>query len=116
MLLDKKRDREIAERRQRTKRTLLQAVWLIIASAVSAFVTYFLFSNEILSSGQFYALGLPRAVPDWGVYLGVGFAILVIIQLLFSIGFLLGSPQGRRKAGTATAESNTFDSTDTFSD
>lgn len=112
MLLDRKRSREIAERKQRTKRTLLQTVWLIIATAVAVGVTYFLFTYEIISTGQLYALGLPNAVPEWGIYLGVGFVVLVFIQMIFAIGYLIGSPQGRRKGGTATVESSTYDPSD----
>jgi uncharacterized membrane protein YedE/YeeE len=116
MLLDKKRDREIAERKRRTKYTIFQVVWLVLAIFIAGGVTYWLFTNEILSTGQFYALGLPRAVPEWAIYAGIGFAILVIMQLIFSIGFLLGSPKGRRKAGKPTAESSNYDPTDQFDD
>jgi TRAP-type C4-dicarboxylate transport system permease small subunit len=116
MLLDKKRDREIAERQRRTKSTLFQVVWLVLATAVAAGVTYFIFTNDILTTAQFYALGLPREVPEWAIYLGVGFALLVVMQLLFSLGYLIASPKGRRKAGTPTLESSTMDPTSKFDD
>lgn len=112
MLLDKKREREIAERKRRTRYTIFQAIWLVFAVAVAGGVTYYLFTNEVLTTGLFYGLGLPRSVPDWMIYGGVGFAILVIMQLVFSIGFLLGSPEGRRRTGTPTAKSQTFDPSD----
>ncbi len=112
MLLDKKRNREIAERHRRTRQTLLQSVFLIIASILAGGITYFIFTNDLLTTESFYTLGLPRAIPVWGIYFAMGFGILGAIQLLFSIGFMIGSPQGRRKAGTATLESSTADPND----
>ena len=98
MLLDKKRQRDIAERKRRTRYTIFQTIWLVFAIAASAGITYWLFTNEVLTTGYFYSMDVPRSIPEWAIYGAVGFAILVFMQLIFSLGFLIGSPKGDRKS------------------
>jgi flagellar basal body-associated protein FliL len=109
MQLEKKRRAEMAQRKGSTVKTIIQTVWLLISVVGGAGLIWWLNSSRIFPLSEFYNMGVPRAVPEWGVMIGAVIVIVIVMQMFFLIGFLIGSPQGRAKQGRATAESQTID-------
>lgn len=100
MRIEKKREEELAQRKGLTKRTIAQLIWLGLSFVIGYFVAQYLFDSGVLTPSLFYVqLFIPRAVPEWGLILITTFAIVVVFQILFAFGFILASPEGRRRTG-----------------
>ncbi|MCP5095752.1 MAG: hypothetical protein GY943_09385 [Chloroflexi bacterium] len=112
MRLEKKQDEEIAKRKGMTGRTLIQIVWLGLSAAVAyGLLAYMNGSDEIrFSYGMIYRiLSIPGSVPQWVVIGGLILIFVLIMQIFLSLGFVIASPEGRRKTGQASMHSRNRD-------
>ncbi len=106
MRIEKKKDEELAERKGLTKRTIIQVIWLGISIALGYFLAKYLFDSSVLTPSLFYAqLFIPRSVPQWGLIAITTIAIVIMLQVMFSIGFIIASPEGRRRTGDPSLQS-----------
>lgn len=99
MRLDKIREREMAQRRGRTGRTIIQLIWLGISFVIAYFASEWLFSSGIFTPQMAYAGGIPRFLPEWviqGVIMGL---IVIVMQFFLLLGFMIANPVGRRRSG-----------------
>jgi len=110
MRLEKKHEEELARRKGLTGKTIIQVIWLLVTGTLAFFFTNYLFSQGIVSASTFYnQLYIPRSVPELGVKLIMVFGLVVVMQIVFSIGFIIASPEGRRRTGDATLKSRNKD-------
>ncbi len=110
MRLEKKHEEELAKRKGLTGKTIVQVVWLLITGTLAYFFTNYLFSEGIISANTFYnQLYIPRSVPELGVKLIVVLGLVIVMQIVFSIGYIIASPEGRRRTGEATMYSRNKD-------
>jgi hypothetical protein len=109
MRLDKKREEEIAQRKGMTGRTIIASIWLLISIVLSYFLLSYLIAQDYLSLNIFYQWGVPRAVPSWVFLILLILIVVGIMQFFLFIGFMLASPEGRRRSGTPSLYSRTKD-------
>jgi uncharacterized membrane protein len=110
MRLEKKREEELAKRKGLTGKTIIQVIWLLFTGTLAYFFTNYLFSQGIISANTFYnQLFIPRSVPELGVKLIMVFGLVIIMQIIFSLGYIIASPEGRRRTGDATLTSRNKD-------
>ncbi|MCP4420445.1 MAG: hypothetical protein GY805_27885 [Chloroflexi bacterium] len=110
MRLEKKQDEAIAKRKGTTGRTIAQVIWLVITGVLAYFFANYLFNEGLINANTFYnQLFIPRSVPVWGLKLIMVFGLVIIMQIVFSIGFILASPEGRRRTGDASLHSRNKD-------
>ena len=106
MLLDKKRNAELRRQKEKNRRTIFQVIWLVFAVSLTAAAVYVIYTMELFDPNLVYNAGAPREyIPEWAIWIGVGLLILLILQLLFNIGYMIGNPKGRNRATVASAES-----------
>jgi hypothetical protein len=99
MKLEKKRDEEMAARKGMTGKTIIAFIWLAISGVIAYFLVNYLFETDVLSYGTFYGLGIPRSVPQWVITGVLIILIVIIMQTFLMLGFMLASPEGRRRTG-----------------
>jgi hypothetical protein len=104
-MLEKKRQAEFRKRRGNTKRTIVQSIWLGMAGVGAYFLIAWLNSSETFTYDDAYRAGVPNAVPEWGILVGGIIIMVLVAQLIFILGYLIGSPAGRTRAGTASVHS-----------
>ncbi|MCA9899837.1 MAG: hypothetical protein H6654_19310 [Ardenticatenaceae bacterium] len=110
MRLEKKHDEELARRKGLTGKTVIQVVWLLVTGVLAYFFVNYLFSEGIITPGIFYnQLFIPRSVPEIGLKLIVVFGFVIVMQIVFSIGYIVASPEGRRRTGDASMHSRNKD-------
>jgi hypothetical protein len=110
MRLEKKREEEMARRKGLTGKTIIQVIWLLVTGVLAYFFTNYLFSEGILNVNTFYnQLYIPRSIPEVGVKLIIVFGLVIVMQIVFSIGYIIASPEGRRRTGEATMHSRNKD-------
>ena len=106
MRIEKKKEEELAERKGLTKRTIAQFIWLGLSFVLGYFLAKYLFDSGILTPSLFYVqLFIPRAVPEWGLLAMTTIAIVIVLQIIFAIGFILASPEGWRRTGDPSLQS-----------
>lgn len=109
MLLEKKRKAEVAKRKGSTLKTIIQTVWFLLSAAGAAGLLWWLNSSGVYPLSEFYGMGVPRVVPEWGIFVAAVILVVIAMQLFFLIGYLIASPEGRAKQGRASAYSKTTD-------
>lgn len=110
MRLEKKHEEELSKRKGLTGRTIIQVIWLLITGTLAYFFTDYLFSQGFITANTFYnQLFIPRAVPEIGLKLLMVLGLVIVMQIVFSIGFIIASPEGRRRTGDATLHSRNKD-------
>lgn len=110
MRLEKKRAEEISKRKGLTGKTVVQVIWLFFTGTLAYLFANYLFSQGLVSASVFYnQLFIPRAVPEWGLKLIMVLGMVIVMQIVFSIGFIIASPEGRRRTGDATMKSRNKD-------
>ncbi len=110
MRLEKKHEEELARRKGLTGRTIIQVIWLLITGTLAYLFTNYLFSEGIVNANTFYnQLLIPRAVPEIGLKLIMVFGLVIVMQIVFSLGYIIASPEGRRRTGDATMHSRNKD-------
>lgn len=112
MRLERKKEEEISKRRGLTVKTLIQVVWLLISGVVAYFLlTYLEQSDEVnFSYGMVYNIfNIPGSVPPWIVLGGMILIFVLIMQLFLSLGFIIASPEGRRRTGDPSLHSRNKD-------
>ena len=110
MRLEKKRDEELARRKGLTGKTIVQVIWLLVTGSLAYLFVNYLFSQEIITASVFYnQLYIPRSVPEIGLKLIVVLGMVIVMQIVFSMGYIIASPEGRRRTGDATMHSRNKD-------
>lgn len=112
MRLERKKDEEIAQRQGMTKKTLIQIVWLVISGIVAYFLINFLLESEEINFSYntlYTQLFIPRAVPEWALLAGMIIVFVLVMQIFLVLGFVIASPEGRRKSGQPTLRSRNKD-------
>ncbi len=110
MRLEKKKQQELDKRKGLTKRTIAMVIWLGLSFVVAYLLTEFMFSAGYLTTKIFYVdLRLPTSIPENGLKWMTMFVIVVGMQIIFSLGFMIASPEGRRRTGDATLRSRNKD-------
>ncbi|WP_420629555.1 hypothetical protein [Candidatus Leptofilum sp.] len=110
MRLEKKQEERLAQRKGLTGKTIIQVIWLLFTGTLAYFFVNYLFAEEILRPGIFYnQLFIPRSVPEIGLKLIVVLGLVIVMQIVFSIGFIIASPEGRRRTGDASMYSRNKD-------
>ncbi len=110
MRLEKKHDEMLAKRKGLTGKTIAQVIWLLVTGGLAYLFVNYLFNAGIITSGLFYnQLLIPRSVPEIGLKLIVVFGMVIVMQIVFSIGYIIASPEGRRRTGEASMHSRNKD-------
>ena len=110
MRLEKKQEEELARRKGMTGKTIMQVIWLLVTGGLAYLFVNYLFSQGLVTANTFYnQLFIPRSVPEIGVKLIMVFGIVLVMQFVFSLGYILASPEGRRRTGDATLYSRNKD-------
>jgi hypothetical protein len=100
MKLEKKRDREMAERKGSARATIIQGTWLLLSIIVGFYLFRYLDQEGILTMRFLRSeLSLPAAVPEEVIMGVLILAFVIASQFAITLGFFFGSPEGRRKAG-----------------
>lgn len=111
MRLEQKREEETKKRKGLMGRTIIMIIWLGISIAIAYFLTEYLQNEAILDINNlmYNQIGLPRSVPEWGAQFMIIFAMVIVFQIIFWIGFIWFTPEGRRRTGDATLTSRNKD-------
>ena len=111
MRLEQKREEEVSKRKGLTGRTIVMIIWLGISVAIAYFLTQYLQNEDMLNINNlmYNQIGLPRSVPEWGAQLLIIFAMVIVFQIIFWIGFIWFTPEGRRRTGDASMVSRNKD-------
>ncbi len=110
MRLEKKKREQLSKRKGLSGRTLIFLIWLVISFAIAYFLVEYLFDTGYLSEGFYYTdLALPRDWPIEALKFATMFFIVVLMQIVLTLGFMLGSPEGRRRTGDPTLKSRNKD-------
>jgi len=108
MRLEKKRDEELARRKGLTGKTIIQVIWLLISFIIAYYLSNYLFEQGVISYNRLYTqLSIPREVPREAVLAGLMLLIVMVMQMFLILGFVLASPEGRRRTGEASLNSRT---------
>jgi putative flippase GtrA len=105
MRLEKKKDDEIAARQGMTGRTIITVIWLGISALAAYFLVQYIFDTNVLRYSTFYNMGLPSSVPKWVIMTFLVIIVVAIMQTFLMFGFMIASPEGRRRTGDPTAYS-----------
>ncbi len=106
MRLEKKRDEETAARQGMTGKTIIAFIWLAITTVAAYFLVKYVFDTNVLRYSTFYSMGLPRQVPNWVIMAVLILFVVVIMQSFLMFGFMIASPEGRRRTGEASLHSH----------
>lgn len=114
MRIEKQQEADLAARKGSTGKTIIQSLFLLISFVLAYFIASYMFDNGILNYGSLKTAFsfVPFNLPSWVFLGGVMLIIVVIIQFFVSIGFTLGSPEGRRKTGKPSLHSRVKDPND----
>jgi hypothetical protein len=110
MKIQKKRERELAERQGSARKTIVQGTWLLLSIIVAFILFRYLDQSGTLTMRYLRTqLSLPAAVPEV-VIMAIAILVFVIIsQFFLTLGFFFASPQGRRKPGRGDLYSSNRD-------
>ncbi|NHZ71580.1 MAG: hypothetical protein GWP17_00625 [Aquificales bacterium] len=114
MRLEKKKDEELAARKGMTGRTIIGFIWLSISAALAYFLIKYLTDEGILRFSTFYQLGIPRQIPSWVLMWGLILMIVLLMQMFLLVGFMIASPEGRRRTGDPSLYSHSKEPFDDF--
>jgi hypothetical protein len=110
MLIEKRRDYELEQRRGLARRTFFQTIWLLISGVMAYFFVRYLLDNGVLTYDMIYTqLGLPRTIPEWALLAVMIVLLVIIMQFFFMLGYFIVSPRGRTRVGKATLRSAAHD-------
>ena len=114
MRIEKQKEAELAERKGLTGKTIIQFFSWLISAVIAYFIATYMFDNNMLSYGRLRTTFsfIPFYINSWVFLAGTMLIIVVIIQFFVSIGFALGSPEGRRKTGKPSMHSRLKDPND----
>lgn len=109
MRLEKKKDEEIAARKGMTGKTIVAFIWLAISAVAAYFLVQYIFDTDALRYSTFYNMGLPKQVPNWAIMAAMVLLVVAVMQSVLIFGFMLASPEGRRRTGDASLYSHSND-------
>lgn len=112
MRLEKKKDDELAARKGMTGKTIITFIWLAISGVFAFFLIKYMFDTDILRYSTFYNIGIPTWIPQWVIMGALVFLVVAVMQTFLLFGFMLASPEGRRRTGDPTAYSRSGESND----
>jgi hypothetical protein len=83
----------------------------LFTGTLAYFFTNYLFTEGVTSrANMFYnQLYIPRSVPELGLKLIMVFGLVIVMQIIFSFGYILASPEGRRRTGDPSMKSRNKD-------
>lgn len=102
MRLERKQEEELAKRKGLAVRTTLQIIWLIISGIIAYFLINFMLNSEEVnfSYGMIYStLSIPATIPQEAILAGLVLLVTLVLQVFLWLGFMIASPEGRRKTG-----------------
>lgn len=110
MRLEKKKQEQLSKRKGLPLRTIVFVLWLTISFVAAYFFVEYMFEGGYLSERFYYSdLALPN---NWPIEILKGatmFLIVVVMQIFLTLGFMLASPEGRRRTGDASLYSRNKD-------
>lgn len=109
MRLEKKKDEEIAARKGMTGKTIVAFIWLAISAVAAYFLVNYIFDTGALRYSTFYNMGLPEQIPNWVIMAVMVLIVVAFMQSVLIFGYMLGSPEGRRRTGDASLYSHSSD-------
>jgi uncharacterized membrane protein len=109
MRLDKKREEELAQRQGMTGRTIVGFIWLLISMVAAYFLVDYLIAEKYLNLNMFYDMGIPRSVPEIVFQIVIILLIVAIMQFVLIFGYVVASPDGRRRTGDPSLYSRSKD-------
>ena len=111
MRVEQKREEELSKRKGLTGRTIVMVIWLALSFVIAYFLTEYLVSEGILNIEvlMYNQIGLPRSIPVWGAQLMIMFGMVIVFQIVFWLGYVWFSPEGRRRTGDASMKSRNKD-------
>lgn len=110
MHVEKVRDAEEAKRKGQARRTIFQTIWLLLTGAVAYLLTGILFAQNAGLYGILYQqFSIPTWVPTAVLFWAIVLFIVALMQLVFILGFMLTSSEGRRRPGTPSLHSRNHD-------
>ena len=111
MRLEQKREEELNKRKGLTGRTIIMVIWFGLSFVIAYFLTEYLVSAGELNIEvlMYNLIGIPRSIPPWGAQFIIMFGIVIVLQIVFWLGFVWFSPEGRRRTGDATMKSRNKD-------
>ncbi len=113
MLIEKKREADLARRKGHSWRTIIMIIFLGLVGVVSYYIITYAFEIEFLRYRLFYTeLALPRSLPEWVIRVGLSLLSVGVTWFCFTLGFIMTSKQGRIRAGKASPYSSNPDPLD----
>jgi ABC-type uncharacterized transport system fused permease/ATPase subunit len=115
MKIQKKKEREMAERQGSTKTTLIFGSWLVLSMLIAYFFFSYLDSSGTLTMRTLRSqMQLPPSIPEWAVMVGAILVFTMASQIALSLGFFLANPSARRKVGKGDLRSRHHDLRDNY--
>lgn len=105
-MLDQKRDKARARRKGIGSRFVLQIIWFVISIALSYWVANLILTNGLLTYDVIRSGGVPSTWSNGVIDLVLAAVVFLLLQVLFTFGYILGNPAGRRR--TSRASMTTF--------
>lgn len=100
MRLDQLQEERQAKRKGLTGRTIIQFLWLGLTGAAAYVLLSLVFArNENLYDVIYSQFSLPRVIPTAVIFWVLVILIVLLMQLVFLLGFLMTSTEGRRRPG-----------------
>ena len=100
MRLEQAQEERLTKRKGLTGRTIMQMIWLGITGVAAYFLTTLVFArNGNLYDIIYSQFSIPRMVPTAVLFWAIVILIVLLMQLVFVLGFLMASSEGWRRPG-----------------
>ncbi|MEM7117695.1 MAG: hypothetical protein AAF614_35005 [Chloroflexota bacterium] len=100
MRLEQAQEERLAKRKGLTGRTIIQMIWLVLTGTAAYFLTTLVFArNGNLYEVLYSQFSIPRFISPTILFWAIVIAIVLLMQLVFVLGFLMASPEGWRRPG-----------------
>lgn len=115
MRIDRVRETELKRRKGSSIKMIIQLIWFGISCVIAYFLSSYILNNtelniEFLRTSFLVPAGISNAVvPDWAIHIAFAFALVLIMQFIFAIGYAFGSPEGRKRTGQPRVDSRNPD-------
>lgn len=101
-MLDRKREMARAKRKGIGSRFVFQLIWFAISIGISYWVARLIFSNGILTYTMVRNGGAPSTWSNGVIDIVLAVVIFIVLQILFTFGYIIGNPAGRRRSSRAS--------------
>ncbi len=110
MRIDRVKEEELKKRKGSSIRMIIQLIWLGMSFVIAYFFSSYLFNNtELTLDFLRISFSIPVQIPDWGIHAAFVFVLVLVMQFIFALGYVFGSPEGRKKTGLPRADSRNPD-------